>query len=324
MYFSIKSSRIPLLKRYEEQLKGLLAEDAARIAVLEVQQHLEAAYLHGQDEMASSVLHDLRNLLNPLVVRLGRLRGQVHRPDSNNFSQALSELRSEELDTDRKEKLLLYVERAIEILLEERLQILEQVNTAHEQVMQTEGLLKEFQESNYRVSPTEAIRIWDIFEDLRPNFLELVQSGITIDVDVSIRNLPIVWAKRFPLKQVFLNLISNSRDAIQEAKREDGVLIVAGSVDIADRQSFVKLTFEDNGCGIPASDISRIFQRGFSTKSPAINGKGLHWCANWINEIGGQISASSAGKGAGVRFSILLPTERHSISRMNSSVAGAQ
>ena len=67
----------------------------------------------------------------------------------------------------------------------------------------------------------------------------------------------------------------------------------------------------DNGSGIAAETLSRLFEKGFSTKSTDTNsGIGLHWCANVITGLGGTLRAESDGPGTGARFHIVLPLQR--------------
>ena len=68
------------------------------------------------------------------------------------------------------------------------------------------------------------------------------------------------------------------------------------------------LRFADDGDGIPAEYLARIFESGFSTKSRATNfGIGLHWCANALHALGGRIRAESPGPGRGATLEVALP-----------------
>ncbi|HLK71820.1 MAG TPA: ATP-binding protein, partial [Steroidobacteraceae bacterium] len=74
-----------------------------------------------------------------------------------------------------------------------------------------------------------------------------------------------------------------------------------------------------DGVGISAQNLTRIFEKGFSTKSPETNhGIGLHWCANAINALGGRIWADSDGPGSGASMHLLVPLA----GRETASLAG--
>ncbi|HAL86964.1 MAG TPA: hypothetical protein DCM31_08930, partial [Deferribacteraceae bacterium] len=101
-------------------------------------------------------------------------------------------------------------------------------------------------------------------------------------------------------KQVLLNLISNARDAIIESRsagaENSGLikLIVEPEGDI------IKITLEDNGCGIPEDIRDRIFEPYFSTKEEGQGvGIGLYMSKIIIeNNMEGRIYTNLCEKGA--------------------------
>ncbi len=76
----------------------------------------------------------------------------------------------------------------------------------------------------------------------------------------------------------------------------------------------------DDGVGIAAHNLQRVFEKGFSTKSPETNhGIGLHWCANAIGALGGRIWAASDGPGRGASMHLMVPLA----TRETAPLAGA-
>ena len=67
------------------------------------------------------------------------------------------------------------------------------------------------------------------------------------------------------------------------------------------------ISVTDNGIGIPAEHISKIFNHGFTTKKDG-HGFGLHSGANAAKEMGGTLTAHSDGLGKGAEFTLELPT----------------
>ena len=62
----------------------------------------------------------------------------------------------------------------------------------------------------------------------------------------------------------------------------------------------------DNGIGIPAENLVRVFQHGFTTKKNG-HGFGLHSGALAARQMGGTLTVSSAGPGQGATFRLELP-----------------
>jgi two-component system NtrC family sensor kinase len=124
-----------------------------------------------------------------------------------------------------------------------------------------------------------------------------------IQVDVSARqDLPTVQGDSNQLTQVFLNLIVNAEQAINEV-RDHGTLRIRLGV-VGDR---VLITFQDDGVGIRRELLPRIFDPFFTTKRPGRGtGLGLSICLAIIREHNGEISAQPQPDGGSV-FTVSLP-----------------
>jgi two-component system, NtrC family, sensor kinase len=118
----------------------------------------------------------------------------------------------------------------------------------------------------------------------------------------------VVQVARTVLRLVLQNFIINAADAVRDAGRERGVFkVVAEIVHDSDREQ-LHLQCQDDGVGIAAANLERVFDKGFSTKSRNTNyGIGLHWCANAIASLGGRIWAASDGAGCGASMHLMLP-----------------
>src|SRR5581483_6714200 len=108
------------------------------------------------------------------------------------------------------------------------------------------------------------------------------RSGIQIVRDF--QEVPPIPMDRHKLLQIFVNLASNARHALEEAGRRDRRLVLSLAVNDDSR---VKITFAHNGVGIPAENLTRICSHGFTTK-PNGHGFGLHSAALAAREMGGS------------------------------------
>jgi signal transduction histidine kinase len=77
-------------------------------------------------------------------------------------------------------------------------------------------------------------------------------------------------------------------------------------VEQARQEDHLRLTVEDNGCGIEASRLTTIFQRGESSKKSG-SGFGLHSVATFVQSLNGSIRAESEGEGLGSAIIIEMP-----------------
>ncbi|WP_054031853.1 PAS domain-containing sensor histidine kinase [Desulfatitalea tepidiphila] len=110
-----------------------------------------------------------------------------------------------------------------------------------------------------------------------------------------------VMASKNQLRQVFLNMISNAKDAMPEG----GVL----TVSTQGNGETVRVQIADTGLGIKAEHLDKIFDTFFTTKTDSAKGVGLGLsvCYGFIKDHGGDIKVESQ-VGKGTTFTILLPT----------------
>jgi signal transduction histidine kinase len=114
-------------------------------------------------------------------------------------------------------------------------------------------------------------------------------------------DLPAVSGDASQLQQVFLNLIVNAGHAL-EGKTGGKLIISAAAAGGA-----VTLRFQDNGCGIPAENLTRVFDPFFTSK-PAGKGTGLGLSMSFgiLQQHRGSIRVESE-EGKGAAFIITLP-----------------
>ena len=136
--------------------------------------------------------------------------------------------------------------------------------------------------------------------------LEREMMKYRIRVDTQFAPSPPVWAIGNQIQQVLLNLVINARQAMKGG----GTLVLRIMPDA--EQEMVDLTVRDTGCGIAASDLPRIFEPFFSTKSGPDesghggSGLGLAACRTIIESHRGRIRVEST-VGRGTAFTLRLP-----------------
>ena len=113
--------------------------------------------------------------------------------------------------------------------------------------------------------------------------------------------LPLTIGDTHQLQQVFLNILNNAYDAIQEVRRPGKMEITTSH-----RDGQVEIAFRDNGPGI--SHPERIFDPFFTTKEVGKGtGLGLSICYGIIHAHQGEIVARNNADGIGCTFVVRLP-----------------
>jgi len=130
---------------------------------------------------------------------------------------------------------------------------------------------------------------------------QLKENDINIASTLS-EGLGLVNASKNQLRQVFLNMIANARDAMPSG----GTLSVITSGD----QNEIKVEVSDSGVGIAEENIGKIFDSFFTTKGEIKGvGLGLSVCYGFIKDHGGDIQVNSQ-VGIGTTFSVSLPLHK--------------
>lgn len=118
-------------------------------------------------------------------------------------------------------------------------------------------------------------------------------------VDRQLGELPEIECLPSQLNQVFLNLLVNAGQAIER----DGRIRIATGVE----GDSVWIDVEDNGCGIPADKLTRIFEPFYTTKAVGKGtGLGLSLSYSIVQKHHGRIEVASQ-VGRGTRFRVVLP-----------------
>jgi two-component system, cell cycle sensor histidine kinase and response regulator CckA len=98
---------------------------------------------------------------------------------------------------------------------------------------------------------------------------QIIKDGITLDVDLP-SDLPNIFGHMQQIQQVFLNLINNSRFALNRkpfTKESVKTINIKASTEIIKERLYLKIIFEDNGSGISDKVIDRVMDPFFTTKT---------------------------------------------------------
>jgi signal transduction histidine kinase/DNA-binding response OmpR family regulator len=152
----------------------------------------------------------------------------------------------------------------------------------------------------------------NIYQTRRLDILELLEKSLDL-LATDLKNKEIQVAKSFSpglpsvminereMYQVFINIVLNAVDSMEVGGR----LGLKCEILTDDGRDWLRVLFEDNGCGIPEDDIHRIFERYFTTKQTG-TGLGLSIVERIVSVHNGRINVQSK-VGKGTVFTIDLP-----------------
>lgn len=309
------------LKRSDEI--GVLAHEFDRMVerVAESRMQLvDQSFQAGFAELAKGVLHNLGNAMTPIGVRLANLAERLRHAPTADVEQAIAELQGGVSDPARATDLQQFLRLACKELAATVHTAQEDVAVMSRQATVVQTTLSEQMRSARNEHVIEPVRLTELVSQSLEIVPDSCRQRLRIDNDDSLKRLGAVRIARTVLRLILQNLIINAADAVRDAGKDRGVLRVGAEIVREDDVQQLHLYCKDDGVGIAPQNLARVFEKGFSTKSPETNhGIGLHWCANAISALGGRIWAASDGPGHGASMHLLVPLGP----REPASLAGA-
>jgi C4-dicarboxylate-specific signal transduction histidine kinase len=147
----------------------------------------------------------------------------------------------------------------------------------------------------------EEVSVTELVEDsLKMSVAALNRHRVEVIRDYS--DTSVICIDKHKALQILVNLVSNAKQACVESGRPDASLLLRTG-RFGDR---VRVVVADNGVGIPAENLTRIFNHGFTTRKTG-HGFGLHSAALAARDLSGSLTVSSDGPGRGATFTLDLP-----------------
>jgi PAS domain S-box-containing protein len=272
-------------------------------------QLLHAARLAGMEEVASSVLHNVGNVLNSLNVSAMTVVERVSNSRLDGLARVAELVRAHAGHLDefvtadpQGKKLPDYLETLARYWSEEQAALLRELRRLTNYVDHIKDVVSRQQSLAGLSGHAESTSISDLIEDA----LTLAASGVerlglSLRRDCATDFAISVDRRKFML--ILVNLISNARDSALASDARNKEIIVRSELV---QEGYARVDVIDNGLGIPAENLDRVFARGFTTKKNG-HGFGLHSSALAARDLGGSLTAHSEGPGRGAIFTVKIP-----------------
>jgi signal transduction histidine kinase len=264
----------------------------------------------GMAEVATSVLHNVGNVLNSVNVSGALIAEKVGQSKVANLNKAVALMREHDgdlgvfLTTDeRGKKLPGYLSNLAAHLAKEQAEVVQETGSLTKNILHIKEIVA-MQQSHAKVSGVlEMLEVSELVEDaVRMNHGTIERHQVKLVREFGVV-APLLTDKHKVL-QILVNLIRNAKHACDDSGREDKQIILR----VANGNGRVKISVRDNGVGIPEENLTRIFSHGFTTRKEG-HGFGLHSGALAAREMGGALRVFSEGPGRGATFTLELPVQ---------------
>jgi PAS domain S-box-containing protein len=272
-------------------------------------QLVDLSHRAGMSEVATSVLHNVGNVLNSVNISCTVVAEKVRHSRIGNVTKvaALLKERGDDLPafltTDPQGRQLPdFLAKLSDRLVAEQAEVLGEIELLDRNIEHISQIISVQQSYANIGGVQESLPVERLVEDaLRMNTGAMSRHEITLIRDFA--QLPPMLVEKHKVLQILVNLIRNAKHALTDGNPPEKRLVVRIAMKDADR---VAISVIDNGIGIAREDMHRIFAHGFTTK-PDGHGFGLHSGVLAAREMGGALTAHSDGLGTGATFTLELP-----------------
>ena len=271
---------------------------------------LETSRLAGMAEVATSVLHNVGNVLNSVGVSAELATSKVREFRTGSLKNVAELLQQNSADlpafltTDPRGKMLPdYLLKLAVHLAEPQQAILQEMEMLKKNIDHIKEIVAMQQRYARGTGVVEVLSVADLVDDsIRINAASFTRHEVNVACEIA--QVPPLKTDRHKVMQILVNLLSNAKHALDQSEGDRRMMVRVTQ----NQEGMLEIAVIDNGTGIPPENLSRIFSHGFTTKKLG-HGFGLHSGALAAKELGGTLKAHSDGPGLGATFTLTLPLE---------------
>ncbi len=276
----------------------------------ELEQANRVAYKVGMADISREIIHNIGNVMNSALTSISSTHSMLSRLTRSNQLDKAGQLLENKVQTindhlfeDKESKRLLkFYRKAGNVYMS----ILEsaQQNTARaisniDKISAIISALGEYIETPKQM--LYAHNLTKIANDvLIMNSVLLSEHEIVVQKEFA--DVPPVTTQGLRVVQILNTLIGNAVEAMRNTPQDERLL----TVSVFPNDETVVIEIKDNGCGFSADDLEDVFAHDFRLKGKGY-GTSLHYCANYVAIINGEIYANSDGPQKGTTVGVKIP-----------------
>jgi len=274
----------------------------------------EMAIDRSKFEMAAGVLHDIGNAVVGIGSHLTKARRSLEENDLETLDRLYKFLESKQTEIaqglgDSKTKALIQL---VSGLQENQNRLNESIS---ENIREQMGITSHISDilniqrqyvTNSETSKRAPVNLKNVIYDALSILMASIEKReISLTAQIP-EEVPTFEGDRTKLIQVFINLIKNALDAIDETNQADKTL----KISLKEAEQKLHVDIIDSGIGFDEKQGERLFERGFTTKENG-SGIGLSSSKSVIESHNGEFSIKSQGLGTGAHVSVIIPLQNH-------------
>lgn len=304
---ALQAARNELEQRVEQRTNELETVHA---------QLIDTSRRAGMAEVATSVLHNVGNVLNSVNVSCSVISDNVRRSRITSLHKATEMIQTHANDlgtfltTDPTgRKLPEFFVRLSRRLTEEQTVTLAELRSLDQNIEHIKNIVSMQQSyaNNNSAKVCEVLPMATLVEEavrLTSSTSRPIRASGALRIERRYGDTPVVTIEKHKTLQILVNLLRNARDSLVESRRNFPCITLR--ISTTEDDSHIRVSVTDNGVGIAPENLTRIFAHGFTTKEGG-HGFGLHSSVLAAQEMGGTLHVVSEGLNTGATFTLELP-----------------
>jgi signal transduction histidine kinase len=266
----------------------------------------KASRAAGRSQVASTVIHNVGNVLTNVNSLLDAASGRVHGLRIGSLDKLALRLRQDDSDDGLLAATPSYLEGLAAALESDQESIAQLLATLHDNICHIHDVIRDQQRHTSHSLKASRVPLGNVIDEaIACCRARLEQKHVSVEVSGQLAIE--VHADRSLLLQTMINIIGNAQQAMRDNDRFSRML----GIHVEHHQHTARINFRDNGCGMTEDTIQKVFDAHFTTRESG-TGLGLHFCAITLKRLGGSIHVTSDGSGCGSTFRVELPCAQRS------------
>lgn len=299
-----------IANRTERLQSEIVEREQAELKLRSTHEKLVESSRHaGMAEVAAGVLHNVGNVLNSINVSTILISEKIAKSRMPNFVK-IADIIDEHSDDiaafftedPRGKHVPTYLIEMAKLLSSEQDEMSKEMDSLTKNIKH----IKEIINTQQSYAKTSEVKTRTDIRELVENAIQIDLAGLkkrNIKVKCNFDDLEKVIVDKQRVLQILVNLISNSKYALDESDRKNKLLTIrCYKYD----EDWLRIVVIDNGIGIARENLMNIFRHGFTTREDG-HGFGLHSSALSAKQLGGQLIAESDGPDKGAEFTLEIP-----------------
>ncbi|HLX70329.1 MAG TPA: PAS domain-containing protein [Verrucomicrobiae bacterium] len=281
---------------------------------------VRASRIAGMAEVATSVLHNVGNVLNGINVSATLILDRLTKMKIGRVAELAKVLEDHKADLPqflandpRGQQVGGFLKLLAENLEQERAGLRTEVDQLGLKIDHIKQIVSMQQNYSKVAGVVEKTDLVEIVEDaIRIHSGAYARHNVIVEKQYEAK--PTVFVDRHKILQILGNLLSNAKYACDGSTAKEKKVIVRVETLPG---NFVRMRVTDNGMGISKENLARIFTQGFTTRREG-HGFGLHGSALAAREIGGTLTVASDGPNKGAIFTLEIPADDPQSTRIHA------